>query len=147
VINFIAHFLKTDRHLRKASPGSQHMHSGGTEMIKKALIIALAGLLTTAASVVIACDYKSGETKFVEYANCRYGEDGIVVVDLPEGSSWDNCVYHLQAFMPEKLLAVTKERDGKEEHSINARGNIGNPCYLTKKNCDTALKAFQSAQQ
>ena len=116
-------------------------------MFKKALIFTLTGLLTTSASAVIACDYKSGETKFVEYANCRYGEDGIVVVDLPEGSSWDNCVYHLQAFMPEKLLAVTKERDGKEQHSINARGNIGNPCYLTKKNCDTALKAYQAAQQ
>ncbi len=71
-------------------------------MIRKALIITLAGLLITGASAVIACDYKAGETKFVEYANCRYGEDGIVVVDLPEGSSWDNCVYHLQAFMPEK---------------------------------------------
>jgi hypothetical protein len=47
--------------------------------------------------------------------------------------------------MPEKLLAVTKVRDGKEEHSINSRGNIGNPCYLTKKSCDAALKAQQSS--
>ena len=116
-------------------------------MIKKVLIFTFAGLLTTSASAVIACDYKAGETKYIEYANCRYGEEGILVVDLPEGSSWDNCVYHLQAFMPEKLLAVTKERDGKEQHSINARGKIGNPCYLTKKNCDIALKAYQAAQQ
>ena len=45
--------------------------------------------------------------------------------------------------MPPKLLAVTKVRDGKEEHSINSRGNIGNPCYLTKQTCDAALKAQQ----
>ena len=116
-------------------------------MNRKALVLTLASLLLCSASTAIACDYKAGETKYIEYANCRYGEEGILVVDLPEGSSWDNCVYHLQAFMPEKLLAVTKERDGKEQHSINARGNIGNPCYLTKKNCDTALKAYQAAQQ
>jgi hypothetical protein len=115
-------------------------------MIKKTLIFTLAGLLATSASLVIACEYKSGETKFVEYANCRYGAESIVVVDMPEGSAWDNCVYQLQAFMPGKLLAVTKVRDGKEEHSINARGNIGNPCYLTKKSCDAALQAYQETQ-
>ena len=116
-------------------------------MNRKPFTLLLSTLLMAGSGVALACDYKAGETKFADYAKCRYDPESILVVDLPEGSSWDNCVYHLQAFMPEKLLAVTKERDGKEEHSINARGNIGNPCYLTKKNCDTALKAFQSAQQ
>ena len=93
-----------------------------------------------------ACEYKSGETKFIEYATCRYGQDAILVVDLPEGSSWDNCVYQLQAFRPENLLAVTKTRDGKESHSINDRGSIGNPCYLTMQSCDKALKAWKASQ-
>jgi len=91
----------------------------------------------------MACEYKSGETKFADYANCRYGEDAILVVDLPEGSSWDSCVYQLEAFRPEKLLAITKERDGKEEASINDRAKIGNPCYMKKQSCDAALKAYK----
>jgi len=41
---------------------------------------------------------------------------------------------------------VTKQKDGKEIHSINARGNIGNPCYLTKQSCDAAMKTYKAAQ-
>jgi hypothetical protein len=46
---------------------------------------------------------------------------------------------------PEELLAVTKTRDGKETHSINDRGQIGNPCYLTKQQCDAALKVLKDS--
>ena len=111
-------------------------------MNKKAFSFVLVTLLTTSTSAAIACDYKAGETKFVDYANCRYGTDSILVVDLPEGSSWDNCVYQLQAFRPEKLLAITKQRDGQELASISNRQQIGNPCYLSKQRCDAALKAY-----
>jgi hypothetical protein len=103
-------------------------------------------LLIAGVGPALACEYKAGETAFIDYAKCRYGDDAIVVVDLPEGSSWDNCVYQLQAFRPENLLAVTKVRDGKESHSINDRGSIGNPCYLTKQQCDAALKAYKATQ-
>jgi len=47
----------------------------------------------------------------------------------------------VQAFTPEKLLAVTKLQDGKELLSINDRSKIGNPCYISKKQCDAALRA------
>jgi len=120
---------------------------GGILMNRNVLIFAIAGLLASASGAVFGCEYKAGETRFIDYANCRYGTDAIVVADLPEGSAWDNCVYQLEAFRPAKLLAVTKERDGKETHSVNARGNIGNPCYLTKKQCDAALKVYQDGQQ
>jgi hypothetical protein len=115
-------------------------------MNRTAYKLLLASLLTAGSGVAMACEYKAGETEFVDYATCRYGEEAIVVVDLPQGSSWDHCVYQLEAFRPEKLLAVTKVRNGKEEHSINSRGNIGNPCYLTKQQCDKALDAFQASQ-
>jgi hypothetical protein len=115
-------------------------------MNRKAFNLLLGSLLTVGSGVAMACEYKAGETEFADYATCRYGEEAVVVVDLPEGSSWDRCVYQLEAFRPEKLLAVTKVRDGKEEHSINSRGNIGNPCYLTKQQCDKALDAFQASQ-
>ena len=109
----------------------------------RALLIASA-LLMAGIGSALACEYKAGETKFVDYAICRYGADAIIVVDLPEGASWDNCVYQLQAFRPETLLAVTKTRNGKESHSINDRGSIGNPCYLSKQQCDAALKAWKA---
>jgi hypothetical protein len=41
------------------------------------------------------------------------------------------------------LLAVTREKNGKEQASINDRAQIGNPCYLTKQACDKAFKATQ----
>ena len=87
------------------------------------------------------CEYKPGESKFLDYALCRYGEDAIETVQLPEGSAWETCIYFLQAFRPPKLLAVTKQQNGGEIASINNRSQIGNPCYLTKRACDAALEA------
>lgn len=111
-------------------------------MKKKPLVLSLTTLLIANAGVALACEYKAGETKFADYANCRYGEDSIQIVKLPEGSTWDNCVYYLEAFRPPKLLAVTQEKGGVESVSINNRKQIGNPCYLTKQHCDAALKAL-----
>jgi len=108
-------------------------------------LIATFALLVAGTGTVMACEYKAGETKFLDYANCRYGEDAVLVVELPEQAAWDNCIYHLQAFRPETLLAVTKERKGKEITSINDRSKLGNPCYLTKQQCDAALKAYKAA--
>jgi len=112
-------------------------------MNMKFLGLTVAGLLVVSTGTALACEYKKGETKFADYANCRYGSDAILVIDLPEGSNWEQCVYQAEAFRPAKLLAVTKERNGKEEASINDRAKIGNPCYLSKQSCDTALKAYK----
>jgi hypothetical protein len=112
-------------------------------MKAKTSILLAAGLLIASTGTVMACEYKKGETKFADYANCRYGSEAILVVDLPEGSNWEQCVYHAEAFRPAKLLAVTKDKNGKEEASINDRAKIGNPCYLSKQACDAALKNFQ----
>jgi len=114
---------------------------GETEMNRKFLVVTLASLLITPTGVTIACEYKAGETKFVEYATCRYGEDSIKVIALSKDSNWENCIYYVQAFSPEKLLAVTRLKDGREILSINDRSQIGNPCYLTKRRCDAALRA------
>ena len=110
-------------------------------MNRKSLLLLSASLLLAGTGTVIACEYKAGETKFADYANCRYGEDNIEVVKLPEGSFWQECVFYLEAFRPPKLLAVTKDEDGKEKASINDRKQIGNPCYLSKQHCEAALKA------
>ena len=104
-------------------------------------VLLLVGLLSAGAA--LACEYKAGETEFLDYAHCVYGKDAVLAVDLPESAGWDRCVYKVQAFMPAKLLAVTRERDGKEEATINCRGCIGNPCYLMKSKCDAALAAQQ----
>ena len=104
-------------------------------------VLFLTGLLGTTS--LMACEYKAGETKFLDYAHCLYGEDEVTVIDMPEGACWDRCIYRTQAFMPAKLLAVTREKDGKEEASVNCRGCIGNPCYLMKAACDAALDAQQ----
>jgi hypothetical protein len=111
------------------------------DMNRNAMKWIFAGLLMVGSCTALACEYKAGETKFADYANCRYGEDSVMIVDLPEGSTWEQCVYYVEAFRPGKLLAVTKEQDGKEMLSINDRAKIGNPCYLTKASCDAALKA------
>ena len=110
----------------------------------KALVVLLA-LLAAGADTLMACEYKAGETNYLDYANCRYGEDAILVVTLPEQAAWDSCIYYLEAFRPETLLAVTKVRNGKEVISINDRSSLGNPCYLTKQQCDAALKAHKAA--
>ena len=104
-------------------------------------VLVLAGLLCAGAA--LACEYKAGETKFLDYAHCAYGKDTVLAVELPENAAWDRCVYRVQAFMPAKLLAVTRERGGKEEANISCRGCIGNPCYLMKAACDAALQAQQ----
>jgi len=96
-------------------------------------------LLATTASA-IACEYKSGETEFLDYAICRYGKEYIEVVALPEDSVWETCIYYIEVFRPPKLLAVTRTKNGKEVCSINDRTKIGNPCYLTKQRCDDALE-------
>jgi hypothetical protein len=110
-------------------------------MRRLSVSIVLAGLLWSTSS--FTCEYVPGESLYLDYAICRYGKDAVVAVDLPENSSWDQCVYHVQAFMPPKLLAVTRDKDGKEVCSVNARGDIGNPCYLVKSACDAALKNQQ----
>lgn len=114
-------------------------------MKRNASMIALACLLAAGPGTAMACKFTAGETKFADYANCRYGGDAVLVVDLPEGNSWEQCVYRLQAFRPEELLAVTREENGKETLSINDRSQIGNPCYLTKRSCDAALKALKDS--
>ena len=112
-------------------------------MNKKTLLLTLASLLLTSTSAAIACEYKAGETPFLEYAQCRYGEDSIQTVTLQEDFAWEVCIYYLEAFRPPKLLAVTQQKDGKEMISINDRSKIGNPCYVTKRHCDAALKASE----
>jgi hypothetical protein len=109
-------------------------------MNKKTLRFIAASLLMAATGTAFACEYKQGETKFLDYANCRYGEENIEVVTLPEDHTWRHCIYYLEAFRPPKLLAVTRTKDGKEVCSINNRKQIGNPCYLTKQYCDDALE-------
>ena len=110
-------------------------------MNRKTLTFALTSLLISGTGTAFACEYKAGETKFLDYANCRYGEDSVQVVQLSEESNWEECIYFVQAFTPAKLLAVTMQKDGKEMVSINNRSKIGNPCYMTKQRCDAALKA------
>lgn len=112
-------------------------------MKKKQWFVVFAGLLAT--GLTLACEYKPGETKFLDYATCLYPTEEVVVVYLPDDSSWDQCVYRVRAFMPAKLLAITRDKNGKEEASINCRGSIGNPCYLMKSACDATLRNQQAA--
>jgi hypothetical protein len=110
-------------------------------MLRKAVTCTFAIVLIACTGIANACEYKEGETKFAEYAICRYGTDAIILVNLPEGSAWDQCVYFAEAFRPPKLLAVTKEKNGMEQISHNNRTQIGNACYLSKPICDQAYKA------
>jgi hypothetical protein len=114
-------------------------------MNRKFTALALLGLLATGTNTALACEFKIGETKYLDYANCRYGTESIQVVELKDHASWDQCVYYLQAFRPGKLLAVVKDQDGKELLSINDRSKIGNPCYMTKSRCDAALKTWEQS--
>ena len=113
------------------------------DMNSKALVLTFTSLLLASTSVWAACEFKQGETKFLDYANCRYGEDSIEVVSLSQDGGWEKCIFYLEAFRPPKLLAVTQEKNGKELLSINDRSKIGNPCYLTKQRCDAAYDAAQ----
>ena len=115
-------------------------------MNRTSTMFAFALLSAAGSTAVCACEYKPGETRFLDYANCRYGSDSIQVVELPEGSAWQHCFYQLQAFRPANLLAVTKDQDGVEVLSICDRSKIGNPCYMAKQACDQALKAFDDSQ-
>jgi hypothetical protein len=110
-------------------------------MNRQFLVLIPALMLAAGDGAAQGCVYKPGESKFLDYAICRYGEDAIETVQLPEGSAWETCIYFLQAFRPPKLLAVTKQQNGGEVASINDRSQIGNPCYLTKRICDAALEA------
>jgi hypothetical protein len=109
-------------------------------MNRKALQFIVTSVLLAGTGSAVACTYKQGETEFLEYANCRYGEENVEVVALPEDDVWEQCIYYLEAFRPPKLLAVTRDKAGKEVCSINNRSKIGNPCYLTKQRCDDALE-------
>ena len=109
-------------------------------MNRKALRFVAASLLMATTVIAAACEYKQGETEFLDYANCRYGEENIEVVSLPEENVWETCIYYVEAYRPPKLLAVTRIKDGKEAISINNRKQIGNPCYLTKQYCDDAIE-------
>lgn len=109
----------------------------------KTLLPILVLILAAGPTLAQACEYKPGETKYLDYALCRYDEDSIQVVQLPEDANWESCIYYLQPFRPPKLLAVTKLNNGSEVASINNRSQIGNPCYLTKRACDAALAAQQ----
>ncbi len=106
-------------------------------------IITTLALATLFAGPAWACKYEPGTTPYVDYARCMYGADEVQVVDLPGDSKWDQCVYRVQAFMPPKLLAITRDTDGQEQAVTNVRGSIGNPCYLMKKACDAAFQAQQ----
>jgi hypothetical protein len=109
-------------------------------MNRKPLRFIVASVLLAATGAAFACEYKQGETEFLDYAICRYGEESIEVVSLPADAVWEKCIYYLEAFRPPKLLAVTRIKDGKETCSINDRTKIGNPCYLAKQQCDDALE-------
>ena len=39
-------------------------------MKHKAILIALAGFLAAGSGAAFACEYKAGETKFLDYAEC-----------------------------------------------------------------------------
>ena len=111
-------------------------------MKKLGLLLALACLLSPASVLAQNCKFTQGETEYLDWAHCRYGEDAIVAVDLSENTSWEQCIYYVEAFRPPKLLAITKQlEDGTESLSINDRTQLGNPCYLTKQKCDKALAA------
>ncbi|MBE9549960.1 MAG: hypothetical protein IMF09_11190 [Proteobacteria bacterium] len=112
-------------------------------MNSKTLAFTFASFLLASTSVWSACEFKQGETKFLDYANCRYGEDSIEEVNLTEDTGWEKCIFLIEAFRPPKLLAVTQEKNGKELLSINDRSKIGNPCYLTKQRCEAAYDAAQ----
>jgi hypothetical protein len=114
-------------------------------MYRLAIRIALATIMTAGLGSALACEFEAGKTHFADYAKCRYGEDSIQVVELPDGAGWEQCVYFVQAFRPSKLLAVTKMQGDREIASVNDRSQIGNPCYLTKRKCDAALEAAQNS--
>jgi len=109
----------------------------------KILTLTLACLLAVVGMNAAACEYIQGETKYADWAKCKYGPDGVLVVDLPENFGWEQCVYQDRGFGMYKLLGVTRTKDGKEELSTFNRKQLGNPCYLTQQACDKARDALQ----
>jgi len=138
--HFIAHIF----HARRVP--SVPAQRGGRDMNIHLLRFWAAAILLTAGGAALACDYDAGKTKFLDYANCRYGTDAVVAVDLPEGSAWEQCIYYTEAFRPPKLLAITRQEGDTEKVSVNSRDQIGNPCYLAMRACDQALKTYKAAQ-
>lgn len=113
------------------------------QLLFSALLIALAFMFAPTTLRAQSCTYVQGETKYEDWAKCRYGADFILQVPLEDSTGWDQCVYYVEAFRPEKLLAVTRESGGVETISINDRSQVGNPCYLTKSRCDKALQGMK----
>ena len=111
--------------------------------MKNTMVLTLMGLLMTAGMNAAACEYIQGETKYADWATCKYGPDALLIVDLPENIGWEQCVYHDQGFGMYKLLAVTRTVDGIEKLSTFNRAQLGNPCYLTKQSCERAREAQQ----
>ncbi len=103
-------------------------------MNRKALQFIVASVLLAGTGSAFACTYKQGETEFLDYANCRYGEENIEVIALPEDAVWEKCIFYIEMFRPPKLLAVTKDKEGKEVCSINNRKQIGNPFFILTRN-------------
>ena len=109
----------------------------------KILALLLMGLLTVIGMTAEACEYTQGETKYADWAECKYGVEGVLVVDLPKNVGWEQCVYHDQGFGMFKLLAVTRTDGDKEKLSTFNRSQLGNPCYMTKAACERARESQQ----
>jgi hypothetical protein len=109
----------------------------------KTFSLTFAGLLMVVGLNAEACEYTQGETEYADWAKCKYGPEGVLVVDLPESFGWEQCVYHDQGFGMYKLLAITRSEEGKEELSTYNRRQLGNPCYFTQQACDTARESQQ----
>jgi len=111
--------------------------------MNKTLVVLLTGLLMTACINAVACEYIRGETKYADWAKCKYGPDAVLQVDLPESHPWGQCVYQDRGFGMVKLLAVTRTKEGKEELSTFDRSQLGNPCYMMQQACENAREAQQ----
>ena len=111
--------------------------------MNKILTLTLASLLVLVGMNAVACEYIRGETKYADWAKCKYGPEGVLVVDLPEDLGWEQCVYQDRGFGMVKLLAVTRTVEGKEKLSTFNRAQLGNPCYLTKQSCEKARESQQ----
>jgi len=111
--------------------------------MNKTLILILTGILLTVGMNAVACEYIRGETKYADWAKCKYGPEGVLLVDLPESHPWGQCVFQDRGFGMVKLLAVTRTKDGQEELSTFDRSQLGNPCYMVQQACEKAREAQQ----
>ena len=69
----------------------------------KALLITLTSLLITS-TTALACEYKSGETKFLDYAHCRYDPDSI---PLPVVEPGERVVFFMATTQTKSGTATT----------------------------------------